>query len=185
MRRHLDILQRDGLLEFQEKREGAGRPEHVFQLTSKGYENGPREYDSLLVDMIAEVSELTADQLDGKDGNQIIEQVFHSMADRIAKVAVADDTRAPIDKLTELLEERHYEPEVTINNGTTQIQLNNCPYRSAAMQNPVICSFDSRLITSVMGFESLKSECVRDGSGCCLYEVESSQSSVLATIQDS
>jgi predicted ArsR family transcriptional regulator len=178
VRRHLDILQRDGLLDFEEKREGAGRPEHVFRLTPKGFETGPREYDRLLIDMISEVANLTTDQLNGKSGTQVIKQVFETMADRIAKVVVADETRAPIDKLLELLELRHYDPEWDTNNGTIRIQLNNCPYRSAAMMNPVICSFDSRLIASVMGSESQRSQCVRDGSGCCLYEIELAQDTV-------
>jgi predicted ArsR family transcriptional regulator len=174
VRRHLDILQRDGLLDFEEKREGAGRPEHVFQLTPKGFETGPREYDRVLIDMINEVADLSVAQLSGKNGSQVVEQVFESMADRIAKMAAVDDGRSPIDRLTELLELRNYEPELATEHGTTRLQLNNCPYRSVALVNPVICSFDARLISSVIGAETLRSECVRDGFGRCLYEIETS-----------
>jgi len=183
VRRHLEILQRDGMVEFDEKREGAGRPEHVFRLTPKGYETGTREYDRLLVDVINEVSDLSIEQINGKNGSQVIEQVFESMADRIAKVVVADDTRAPIVKLTEVLQLRNYEPEVVTENGTIRIQLNNCPYRSAAMANPVICSFDSRLISSVMGVQNLRPKCIRDGFGCCLYEVEVVEGAESAPVQ--
>lgn len=184
VRRHLDILQHKGMLDFEEKREGAGRPEHVFQLTPKGFETGPREYDLLLADLINEVSDLTPEQLSGKSGSQVITQVFESMADRVASVALADDTRPPIVKLTELLKVRRYDPKVLTENGTIKIQLNNCPYRSAAMTNPVICSFDSRLISSVMGAENLRSESVRDGYRCCLYEIEASQISAQTPAHD-
>ena len=184
VRRHLDILQRDGMLDFEEKREGAGRPEHVFRLTPKGFETGPREYDLLLADMINEVSDLTPEQLSGKSGSQVITQVFESMADRVVSVAMADDTRPPIVKLTELLKIRRYDPKVVTENGTIKIQLNNCPYRSAAMTNPVICSFDSRLISKVMGAESLRSQSVRDGFSCCLYEVEASQIPASTPVHD-
>ena len=184
VRRHLDILQHEGMLDFEEKREGAGRPEHVFQLTPKGFETGPREYDVLLVDMINEVSDLTPEQLSGKSGSQIITQVLESMADRVSNVAIADDTRPPIVKLTELLENRRYDPKVVTENGSIKIQLNNCPYRSAAVKNPVICSFDSRLISNVMGTESLRSERVRDGYSCCLYEIEARQISAQTPAHD-
>ncbi|NQW17074.1 MAG: ArsR family transcriptional regulator [Chloroflexi bacterium] len=184
VRRHLDILQRDGMLKFDEKRVGAGRPEHVYQLTAKGFESGPREYDRLLIEMVNEVAKLPSNQIAGKSGDQVIEQVFESMADRIAHVAAADDTRPPMEKLMELLEERHYEPKLSTDKGTTRIQLNNCPYRSAAIANPIICSFDSRLISSVLGTDSSRSECVRDGDGCCLYEVSLSGDSTSPSVQD-
>lgn len=38
IRRHLDILQRDGLVTFTEVRHGTGRPEFSFSLTERGHE---------------------------------------------------------------------------------------------------------------------------------------------------
>ena len=41
VRRHLDILQRDGLVTYDQMSEGVGRPSHVYRLSEQGLEALP------------------------------------------------------------------------------------------------------------------------------------------------
>ena len=49
IRRHLDILQRDLLVSFDQVRQGSGRPENLYFLTEYGHESGYRDYRSFLI----------------------------------------------------------------------------------------------------------------------------------------
>ena len=48
IRRHLDILQRDRLVAFEEVRKKTGRPDYSFYLTEDGHQALPKSYDVLL-----------------------------------------------------------------------------------------------------------------------------------------
>ena len=67
IRRHLDILQRDRLVGFDEVRKRTGRPEYSFYLTEDGQESLPKDYDRLLAMVVDEIGmngpQFNSDQL--------------------------------------------------------------------------------------------------------------------------
>ena len=83
IRRHLDILQRDRLVAFQEVRKKTGRPEYSFYLTEGGQEALPKDYDLLLSMMIQELAGLNVGETDGKDGNSILALVFQRLSNNV------------------------------------------------------------------------------------------------------
>ena len=55
VRRHLDILQRDGLVTYRLVRKKAGRPEYSYYLTEAGQESLPKDYHRLLGLLVQEM----------------------------------------------------------------------------------------------------------------------------------
>ena len=78
IRRHLDILQRDRFVEFCEVRKKTGRPEYSFFLTEEGQETLPKDYDRLLALTVEGLARLSTEEINGRDGGQVLELVFQS-----------------------------------------------------------------------------------------------------------
>ena len=173
IRRHLDILQRDRLVTFEEVRKRTGRPEYSFHLTEDGHEALPKGYDELLGMMVQELSTLTSREAGGMDGQQILELLFLRLSRNVVRTyedELADsDLRERLATLTRHLSEKDFFPEVEYVGGNLRIKLLNCPFRSVALQNKAVCTFDLNLISSLLELDVERAECIHDGDGICVY----------------
>ena len=84
IRRHLDILQRDLLVSFDQVREGSGRPGYTYFLTEYGHESGYRDYKSFLTDLLTEISGLSSIDLASKDGRGLLSLLIARMAEQVS-----------------------------------------------------------------------------------------------------
>ncbi len=171
VRRHLDILQRDGFLAYEEVRHGTGRPEHVFSLTDAGHEELPKDYDALLSELVSELASLTRNETEGRNGEELMEYALANIAHRAAEPYIKDDGTDPVEALRQLLTDCDFAPVFEATESGIRIILNNCPFRLAAKDNPTICSFDTSLISGVLKSEARREACIRFGDQCCTYVV--------------
>lgn len=173
IRRHLDILQRDRLVAFREVRKRTGRPEYSFYLTELGQEALPKGYGRLLGMVVQEMSSLTSDDTASRNGQELLELVFKRLSGEIAETYEGrlDGKPLPerVDVLMSHLEEERFFPEAQIVDGTLQIKLLNCPFRSVALQNKSVCTFDLNLISSLLELDVERDQCIHDGDGSCMY----------------
>ena len=172
IRRHLDILQRDRLVAFREVRKRTGRPEYSFFLTESGQEALPKDYDLLLRLMVQELSSLSEEDGRSKDGQQILELLFHRLSGKVIdthkKGLDGGDFDSKLATLMRLLEEEDFYPEAEITDGDVRIRLFNCPFRSVALENQAVCAFDQGMISSMLDLDAQREECIHDGN-CCVY----------------
>ena len=68
VRRHLDILERDGLIDHIEVRRPTGRPRHVFDLTEKGHDSVPKDYSRLLNELVQDIKKHSGFGVGGPNG---------------------------------------------------------------------------------------------------------------------
>ena len=173
IRRHLDILQRDSLVAFQEVRKRTGRPEYSFYLTESGQEAMPKGYDQLLGMTVQAMSALTAEDTRSKNGRQLLDLVFERLAYQVTRSYEDEldgkDLPQRLSTLMRHLGQENFLPETDISNGTLRIKLVNCPFRSVALQNKAVCTFDLSLISSVLDLDVERAECIHDGDGSCMY----------------
>ena len=173
IRRHLDILQRDRLVAFQEVRKKTGRPEYSFYLTEGGQEALPKDYDLLLSMMIQELAGLNVGETDGKDGNSILALVFQRLSNNVWSKYEGEvsgkDLEYRLATLLRLLEREDFFPEAEVVDGTLTIKLLNCPFRSVALQNNAVCSFDANLISAMLDLDPVREACIHDGDSGCTY----------------
>ncbi|HCV27945.1 MAG TPA: methanogen output domain 1-containing protein [Dehalococcoidia bacterium] len=168
IRRHLDILQRDGMVAFTEVRRGTGRPEFSFSLTERGHETLPKHYSDMLGQLISKLISLESNSLEGQSGEQILEGMFLEMAREFVDKSGDNDG---ITRLAELLREQDFSPEINREDGKVTLSLMNCPFRSVAMQNPVLCSYDVAVITAVASAPVKRVACLTDGDPICRYVI--------------
>ena len=173
VRRHLDILQRDGLVAFTTVHKRTGRPEHSFHLTEEGQETLPKGYKRLLGLMIGELALLTAEDTKAHVGDQLLEFVFKRVSEQacgeIAVELEGENLEHRLQALLQLLHKENFSPEAEVVDGTLNIRLLNCPFRSVALRTRAVCSFDSNLISTVLGVDVERSECIQNGHDSCMY----------------
>src|SRR3990172_10656022 len=83
VRRHLDILARDGHVDVTQVRRKTGRPHYLFTLSEKGEELFPKHYVRITNRMIEEIVALTTDETKGRAGGELADLVFEKMAQRL------------------------------------------------------------------------------------------------------
>lgn len=84
VRRHLDVLLRDGHVTIQQARGRTGRPRYVFFLTESGADLFPHHYVRLTHRLLDEILSLETRETQGRDGRALAGLVFDRMADRLA-----------------------------------------------------------------------------------------------------
>ena len=178
IRRHLDILQRDHLVSYDEVRKKTGRPEHSFYLTDAGHEALPKHYDTLLGMVVQQMSILTVDDTSDKTGQDILELVFSNLSEEVVEESLADmntkNLGQRLDLLVDYLQGEDFYPEAAVAENTgLEIRLHNCPFRSVAMQNEAVCTLDLNIISSTLGLDVTRSQSItEEGTTCCVYTAD-------------
>ena len=175
IRRHLDILQRDRFVDFREVRKKTGRPEYSFFLTEEGQESLPKNYDRLLALTLDGLSHLSAKDIEGRDGDQVLELVFASLSDEVysqhEREVTGKSLSDRIKVLVNVLKERDFFPEIELVGNEMRLKLLNCPYRFAALRNKAVCSFDANIVSAFITEDVKQPECITVGSSHCVYSI--------------
>ena len=169
VRRHLDVLLRDHLVEYHQVRKSLGRPEYAYTLTEEGQETLPKHYQDLLSGILSELSHLTPDDVNGHNGKELSDLLFLRLAQKAAKPVAESSHEARLSALIEVLNDGDFSPEVETLDGTVRIQLHNCPFRSVAQSQESVCLFDKNLISNMLQAPVEQERCIRNGDRSCCY----------------
>ena len=115
VRKHLDVLEREGYVEHAAARGDRGRPAHVFRLTAKAEELFPKRYDLFAKSVLRQIGEVW-----GERGlNTIFCGCATEMVAGLKPQLEGLNFDARIRRLTELLRETGYEAEAErLNDGS-------------------------------------------------------------------
>ena len=172
IRRHLDILRGDRLVSFDQVRRKAGRPEFDYFLTEEGYESGYRDYQKLLTFLLDEVASLAPADLEGKEGEELLQYLILRISDQVSSPYLEpgqSSQEARLAKLEQALTDRGFSPEITQEDRQVRIRLCNCPFRASALEQKLVCQFDQKLISNILGVEPVRQYTIHDGNNTCCY----------------
>ncbi|MEZ4553052.1 MAG: helix-turn-helix transcriptional regulator [Dehalococcoidia bacterium] len=85
VRRHLDVLMRDGYVSASQVRGGMGRPRYSFSITEAGADLFPHHYVRLTRRLIDEIVSLGSAETTGRQGIELANLIFSKMAERLAR----------------------------------------------------------------------------------------------------
>lgn len=150
VRRHVDALEADGLIEPVEcTRQARGRPATGWRLSAAGLELFPRRYDAIALDVLEDVAEHA--------GPDAVAAVFARRTDKLVAeydAALADrhTLEDRVAGLTEIRDEAGYLAECRpAPDGEMILTENNCAVHRVAEQHPAVCAMELALIRRVMG----------------------------------
>ncbi len=141
-------------------------------LTEAGHEARPKGYDFLLGELVGELEGLSAEETTGKTGSQLLRRSLDRIARRTAQARISSNPATDIASLIETLRRQDFAPAVEQSERGLRIVLNNCPFRSVALAEPTICTYDIGLVSEFLGTQVVREECIRQGDGCCSYLAE-------------
>lgn len=165
IRRHLDLLVLDGILEAREPHQalsrGRGRPSKVFIMTDGGREKFEHSYDDLAVAALKFMSV--------QSGGQLVQAFAQSRADDIERKAVtfmAKKTQKN-QALATFLTEQGYAASIEGKATGDQLCQHHCPIAHVAAEFPQLCEAETEAFSKILGTHVQRLATIAHGDGVC------------------
>ena len=165
VRRHLDRLEAEGLLQIEALRRGPGRPSYLYRATDAGVhavrDHTPELAERLLAEMVrlrvptTAISEALADQVAEAHRDEV---EADSLEERVDNVVTALRSEGILDRWEQTEE-------------VVQLVNNACPYLGAANANSCVCEADRLAIEKLLGVEVEQTGRVVEGDEGCVYVI--------------
>jgi predicted ArsR family transcriptional regulator len=167
VRRHLGLLERDGLVESTVEKPKRGRPAAIYRLTDAGLERFPRHYD--------EVAREALTFLKGRDAAELAqflawrnERLAASYAGRVDGATLAERT----DALAEVLSEQGFMAEVESAPGGLRLCQHNCTVEHLAAELPDLCASEAELFERLLRTRVERETTIVDGAVRCVTRID-------------
>jgi predicted ArsR family transcriptional regulator len=169
VRKHLDVLERDGYVEHNSERKERGRPSHVYRLTAKATtELFPKRYDLLARSVLQQISAVW-----GERGlNTIFCGCAGEMVSRFRPHLKGLGFDARVRRLAELLDEEGYDAEVErLRDGSYLLSEWNCPLTDVARDYRQLCERELQVYRELLETEVFRESRIAGGASRCIYRV--------------
>ena len=165
IRRHLDLLVADGILEAREPHQaltrGRGRPSKVFVMTDSGREKFEHSYDDLAVAALKFMS--------AQSGEHLVKAFAQSRADDIERkgnVALAKRSNKS-EALATFLTEQGYAASIESRPLGEQLCQHHCPIAHVAAEFPALCEAETEAFSRILGTHVQRLATIAHGDGVC------------------
>jgi predicted ArsR family transcriptional regulator len=172
IRRHLEVMRAEGLVDVRIQRNDVGRPSYVYRLTERA-EEMTAHYPRLVDRMFRRIASLPADQ--ASTGQRLMSQVFDGVAEDIAGVYRLQVTGATVgERVAETsaaLKDEGIVDHWRKDDDGFHLMNTSCPYRKAAESSDAPCHADHRVVEMLVGAPVEQVSRVIDGKPMCEYVV--------------
>ncbi len=165
VRRHLDRLEAEGLLQVEALRRGPGRPSYLYRATDTGVRS-VRDHTPQLADRL--LSEMTRLQIEQST-------ISEALADQVAEAHRAEVPNGSLEQRVDAVVDA-LRPEGILDHwqrtdNELKLVNNACPYISAASTSSCVCDADRLTIEKLLGVEVEQTERLAKGDDGCVYIV--------------
>jgi predicted ArsR family transcriptional regulator len=167
VRRHLDQLLADGVLEARDQRitghRGRGRPAKVFVITDSGRDHFAHQYDVLAAGALRYLAETGGD-------DAVMAFARHRLTDLEDRyrplLAMAEPDERP-QVLAEALSADGYAASVGSTPAGTQMCQHHCPVAHVAEEFPQMCEAETEMFARLLGTHVQRLATIAHGDGVC------------------
>ncbi len=168
VRRHLNALREDGWVDYRVVRQGRGRPQHLYYLTSRAVALFDQRYAALTIEFLNYLIE--------EQGNEVVEHLFARRAERRVQEALAQVEGLPLRErvveLTRILERDGYMAEWCEDEEGYIICEHHCAIQEVAQAFPQACASELVFLQDVLkGALVERVEHILSGQHRCTYRV--------------
>lgn len=185
IRRHLDILTRDGHVDVTQVRRQTGRPHYLFSLSDAGEDLFPKHYVQITNRLIEEIVALAPEETAGRSGSELASLVFEKMTQRLAQHI------APRIHGSTLAERVHATKEALAEEGLVfgveetddgyLLTGHGCPCPKVADRHGQVCTHHQRLLALLLAADVTYVEPDSVGQeGYCAYRVQERRTASVA-----
>ncbi len=170
VRRHLQTLERDALIDSFLVRQPMGRPTHSYRLTEAADSLFPKNYNVLALDLLVELSE--------DEGEEKIDRLFEKRRDKLLNKYAKSLEGKPLEDKVALLADIQNANGYMVDwkqgtEGQFILQEFNCPIAQVARQFNQACRCELELFERLLETEVEQTECMAKGGGKCVYVIQS------------
>jgi len=165
IRRHLDLLVADGILEARDPRiapsRGRGRPSKVFVMTDFGRQKFEHSYDDLAVSALKFMS--------AQSGEHLVKAFAKNRADDIERKAAGAISKKShkTQALATFLTEQGYAASVEVRGQGEEICQHHCPIAHVAAEFPELCEAETAAFSALLGTHVQRLATIAHGDGVC------------------
>ena len=168
VRKHLEVLEREGYVGHAPARGERGRPAHVFRLTPKAEELFPKRYDLFAKSVLKQIGEVWGERGLNTVFCGCASETVARLRPRLEKLSF--DAR--VRRLTELLGEMGYEAEAEkLEDGSYLLTEWNCPQADLAREYRQLCDQELIVYRELLDTEVFRESRIAGGSSRCAYRV--------------
>ncbi|MFI6580798.1 helix-turn-helix transcriptional regulator [Embleya sp. NPDC050493] len=175
VRRHLDALVAEGVVEATEQRvygrRGRGRPAKVFALTDVGRSGFHQEYDELAADALSFVAEHLGDEAVTKFARERLAAREERYRPSVESAPPGERARA----LAEALSADGYAASARPAPGGEQLCQHHCPVAHVAERFPQLCEAEAEAFARLLGTHVQRLATIAHGDGVCTTHVPAVQ----------
>lgn len=175
IRRHLDLLVSDGVLQAREPHaalmRGRGRPSKVFLMSDAGREKFEHSYDDLAVAALKFMS--------AQSGEHLIQAFADSRAkdiERKASIALAKSSKKS-NALAQFLTAEGYAASIDVRSQGEELCQHHCPIAHVASEFPQLCEAETEALSRLLGTHVQRLATIAHGDGVCTTFIPTPQSS--------
>ena len=174
VRRHLDALRADGLIDVKLARHGVGRPALQFFVTERGAELAGPAYAHLLSRLVRRLEQM--DDLAVGSGKELLDRAFAGVAVEVAAEHEAEVHGSSLDERVATAS-RALESEGIVDGwqkqgGVFKLVNGDCPYLKLAEMSSLPCRSDRESIELLVGAKVEQTRRIVDGAPICEYIVQ-------------
>ncbi|WP_286166404.1 metalloregulator ArsR/SmtB family transcription factor [Bacillus sp. E(2018)] len=172
VRRHLNTLERDHVIETTLVRQAMGRPIHFYHLTASGDEQFPRNYSGLTVDFLKDIEEVS--------GTETIDELFKRRENRLQdkykdRMNTLTEFEQKVNELANIQNEAGYmvDWERGKDPDTYVFTEYNCPIAKVANEYQQACSCELSLFKRMLQTDAVERKtCMAKGGDYCCYVIK-------------
>lgn len=167
VRRHLQTLEKDHLIQAKLVRQAMGRPTYAYSLTEQAETMFPKNYVDITLDLLQDIEEL--------QGKGMVKQLFDRREARLSQSyqeqMVGDTLDERVKELAHIQDSKGYMVEWEKDEQTGDYYLTeyNCPIHMVAHQYTQACQSELTLFRNVLEAEIEQLECKAKGGKRCVY----------------
>jgi predicted ArsR family transcriptional regulator len=168
VRRHLNTLERDNLIQARLLRQAMGRPTNVYSLSEEADSMFPKNYHDLTLEFLSDIEEL--------QGAQMVEALFKLRQQRQENlyrdiVPSDSDFEKKLEALAKMQNDKGYMVELKKDEQTGKYILveSNCPISTVAKEYTYACNCEKTLFENVLNAKVEQEQCMATGGDNCVY----------------
>lgn len=158
VRKHLNILEKDGLIQSNEIKQPMGRPLQIYSLTEKGERLFPKNYEGISVEFLHDIKDL--------HGDESIHYLFKKREQRLTKeysTRIAQkSTHEKMNELVKIQNEKGYMANISqIDENTYELVEYNCPILAVAKEFKTACSCETQMFKNILETDQVNRICCK------------------------
>lgn len=165
LRHHLNVLQAEGLVTVEERRQPVGRPTYVYCLSQRAEGLFPRAYRLSVGHVLVQIR----DNLSPGTMEMLVELITDGLVEEVRGQFSALPPEDRLPRLLELLEQEGFTARLHTADDGTQLLEYQCPYHPLGRQYPELCRLDETLIREAVNTAVKRGSCLLAGDSSCTF----------------